>query len=99
MCPIGIGECRQRIEAKAMALATRLDVEEVCGTDQLCSRAKAGIEPAIHSMRDIFLRDGTESLLLVDASNGQPCFVIVPYCGPDVPDSYSTSIADFRSLF
>ena len=35
--PISIGECRQRIEDKAIALATRMDMQEVCGADQLCS--------------------------------------------------------------
>ena len=73
-----------------MTLATRLDVEEVCGADQLCSGVKARIEAAIHNMRDIFLRDGTEGSLIVDASNafnglGQPamlwkCRVLWPRC-------------------
>ncbi len=67
--PIGIGEVRQRMEAKAMALATRFDVEEVCGADQLCSGAKAGIEAAAHAMNDMFDSDETEGVLLVDAAN------------------------------
>ena len=67
--PIGIGECRQRMEATAMAPAVGIDVQELCGADQLCSGAKAGIEAAIHAMKEIFAAEETEGLLLVDASN------------------------------
>ena len=60
--PIGTGECCQCIEAKALALATGLDVQEVCGTDQLCSETKAGIEAAVHAMKEIFDDEETEGL-------------------------------------
>ena len=37
-----------------MVLTTGVDVEELCGADQLCSGLKGGIEGAIHSVSRIF---------------------------------------------
>ena len=54
---------------KALAPATRIDVEEVCVADQTCSGVKAGIEAAVHAMSAVFADDDTEALLLVDASD------------------------------
>ena len=75
-----------------MALATGMDVEEVCGTDQLCSGIKAGIEGAVHTMRELIdVNAGTGcGLLLVDAKNnsinrpGKLHCGIPGYCGQDV---------------
>jgi len=54
-----------------MALVTGLDVEVKCGTDQLCSGIKAGIEGAVHILWDLFEeKPGTGwGLLLMDDKN------------------------------
>jgi len=71
--PIGIGETLRRIIGKVVCLATRIDAELVCGTDQLCGGVKCGIEGAVHAMNDLFTMhsDSTPAwgVLLVDASN------------------------------
>ena len=69
--PIGIGEVLRRILGKVIAAVTQVDVESVCGVDQLCSGLKAGIEGAIHSTRELFEEKSGDGfgLLLVDANN------------------------------
>ena len=52
--PIAIGEELQRIVCKALALATGIDVAELCGVNQLCSGLEAGIEGAVHEIRELF---------------------------------------------
>ena len=34
--PVGVGETLRRIVGKAVCVATRVDIEDLCGTDQLC---------------------------------------------------------------
>ena len=42
------------IVGKVVCLATRVDAELVCGTDQHCCGVKCGIEGAVHTMNDLF---------------------------------------------
>lgn len=68
--PIRIGETLHRIIGK---VATRSDIEVVCGVDQLCAGLKMGIEGAVHAMSDLFDAnfDSVDGwgVLLVDTSN------------------------------
>ena len=67
--PIGICETPRRIIAKAILFVTRGDLQDAAGSKQLCAGQIAGIEAAVHEMKSLFLRDDTEAILLVDASN------------------------------
>ena len=69
--PIAIGEIPRRILCKAMAMATRDDITDLCEVEQLCSGLKGGIEGAVHTMRELFEEHHADGwgLLLVDARN------------------------------
>ena len=45
------------------------DVQKAAGPLQLCAGQSAGVEAAIHAMRELFAREETEGVLLVDADN------------------------------
>ena len=67
----GIGECLRRIMCKCMAEATKKDLEETCGSQQLACGVKAGIEGAVHAVEELFnsTKEDEHGLLLTDASN------------------------------
>ena len=47
----------------------RDDIQRAAGTLQTCSGIEAGIEGAIHAMRETFELKTSEGMLLVDATN------------------------------
>ncbi len=67
--PIGIGETARRIIAKAVLAVTRADIQDSAGSVQLCAGQIAGVESAVHAVRDCFSEDGTEAALLSNAFN------------------------------
>ena len=67
--PIGIGEVLRRIIAKSVSSVLRDDIQRAAGTLQTCSGIEAGIEGAIHAMRETFELKTSEGMLLVDATN------------------------------
>ena len=66
---IGVGEVVRHIIAKAILSIIGLDVHRAAGPLQLCAGQMSGVEATIHSMRIVFTDDGSEGVLLVDASN------------------------------
>ena len=54
-----------------MAKATKKDLEETCGSQQVACGVKAGIEGALHAVEELFnsTKEDGHSLLLMDASN------------------------------
>ena len=69
--PIGVGETLRRIAGKTVCMLTRCDLEDICGTLQLCGGVRSGIEGAIHTLRDLYNEHRKEGccVLLIDASN------------------------------
>ena len=96
--PIAIGEKLRQIVCKALAFATGSDVAELCEVSQLCSGLEAGMEGAVHAIRELFEdnRGSSWGLLLVDAQNAfnslnraAALWNVRVQCH-DVPGSYST---------
>ena len=46
-----------------------IDVQKAAGPLQLCAGQSAGVEAAVHAMRDFYEDDKSEGVLLVDADN------------------------------
>ena len=55
--------------SKAILSIIREDIKLVASPLQLCAGQMAGVEAAIHSVRELFVHDDCDAVLLVDASN------------------------------
>ena len=67
--PVGVGEVLRRITGKSLLGVIKDDITTAAGPLQTCTGLKAGIEAAIHAMRQIFNDRNTEGVLLADAEN------------------------------
>ena len=67
--PIGVGETVRCIISQAILSIIGPDIQEAAGAIQLCAGHEAGCEAAVHAMRKIFLKDETEAILQIDATN------------------------------
>ena len=54
---------------KAISRTSSSYIKEAAGPLQTCAGHGAGAEAAIHAMRQIFSNEGTDAVLLIDASN------------------------------
>ncbi len=52
--------------AKALKVV-KGEIQEATGSKQLCTGQISGVEAAIHTARECFLKEDTEAVLLIDA--------------------------------
>ena len=67
--PFGIGEVVRGIIGKAIMKLIKYDLQDAVGSLQLCAGQDAGCEAAVHAMNAMFIKESTEAIILVDASN------------------------------
>jgi hypothetical protein len=76
------------------------ELQEAVGTIQLCAGQDAGCEAAIHAMEQVFADEGTEAMILVDASNAFNCLnrqVTLLNCGAVCPALSHILINTYRN--
>ena len=67
--PIGVGETLRRITAKCILNVIKPEILSATAPLQTCAGLPGGAEASIHAMRELFNRDDTHGILLVDAEN------------------------------
>ncbi len=60
--PIGIGDT-------SILKVVKGEIQEATGSKQLCTGQISGVEAAIHTARECFLKEDTQAVLLIDATN------------------------------
>ena len=67
--PVGVGEVLRRIVGKTIAGFFKEEIKEAADPLQVCAGHCAGSEAAIHARSQVFVEEGTDGILLIDASN------------------------------
>ena len=66
--PIGVGEVLRRIVGKTVSGFLKEEIKEAAAPLQVCAGHNAEAEAAIHAMSQVFEEEGTDGILLIDAS-------------------------------
>ena len=64
-----VGETVRRIVSRAILHVIKQVIQEAVWSRQLCGGQISGIEAAVHSVQSEFVKEETEAVLLVDATN------------------------------
>ena len=67
--PIGVREVLRRIVGKTVRGFLEEEIKETAGLLQVCADHNAGAKPAVHAMSQVFEEEGTDRILMIDASN------------------------------
>ena len=67
--PIGVGKVLGRIVQKTIAGFLKEEIKDPAGPLKVCTGHSGGSEVAIHAMSHVFEKEGTDDILLIDASN------------------------------
>ena len=66
---MGVGEVLRRIVGKTVSGFLKEEIREAASPLHVCADHNAGAEAAIHAMSQVFEEEGTDGILLIDASN------------------------------
>ena len=67
--PIGVGKVLGRIVQKTIAGFLKEEIKDPAGPLKVCTGHSGGSEVTIHAMSHVFEKEGTDDILLIDASN------------------------------